>query len=198
MDRKLVLATQNRDKARELVAMTSGLGIEVLTIDAFPAVGEVEETGETLEENALLKARAVFRVAGVPALADDSGLEVYYLAGAPGVFSSRYSGPGATYESNCRKLLAEMLGVPPRRRKARFRSVLAFVTHEGEQVVEGIVGGTITEERRGTNGFGYDPVFLPDGSALTFAEMSAEEKNRISHRGRALQNIRPVLEGYFR
>jgi XTP/dITP diphosphohydrolase len=197
MERKLVLATRNTDKARELRALTSDLGIDVLTLDAFPGVGEIAETGETLEENALIKARAVFGSTRLPSLADDSGLEVHYLAGEPGVFSSRFAGPGATYESNCRKLLDAMLGVPPRRRKARFRCVLAFKTSDGDQVVEGIVRGTITEEPQGRHGFGYDPVFLPEGSQRTLAEMLPGEKNLISHRARALQMIRPVLEEYF-
>ena len=197
MERKLVLATQNRDKVRELTALTSDLGIEMLTLDAFPQIGEIEETGETLEENALIKARAVFRSVGLPSLADDSGLEVHYLGGAPGVRSSRFSGPGATYESNCRKLLDAMLGVPARRRRARFRCVLALVTPDGEELVEGVVTGTITEEPRGKQGFGYDPVFLPGESQRTFAEMLTEEKNRISHRARALQKVRSLLEQYF-
>jgi len=198
MERKLVLATQNRDKVRELSALTSDLNLEALTLDAFPQIGEIEETGETLEENALIKAHTVFRSVGLPALADDSGLEVHYLGGAPGVLSSRFSGPGATYEANCRKLLEAMLGVPARRRKARFRCVLAFVTPDAEELVEGMVTGTITEEPRGSHGFGYDPVFLPEGSQHTFAEMLTEEKNRISHRARALLKIRPVLGQYFK
>ncbi len=198
MERKLVLATQNKDKARELEALASGLDLSILTLDAFPNVGEITEDGETLEENALIKARTVFRITGLPSLADDSGLEVYYLNGAPGVFSSRYSGPGATYDSNCRKLLEQMLGVPPRRRHAQFRSVLAFTGPGMEEVVEGVCRGVITEDAAGVNGFGYDPVFIPDGSRLTFAEMAPVEKNKISHRSRALQAIRPLLEQYFR
>jgi XTP/dITP diphosphohydrolase len=198
MDRKLVLATHNKDKARELVALSSVFNLDVLTLDSFPEIGEIDETGETLEENALIKARAVFRHSGLPSLADDSGLEVYYLGGDPGVISSRYSGQGATYVSNCRKLLDALLGVPPRRRKARFRCVLAFVTKTGEQLVEGVVMGSISEDPRGTHGFGYDPVFLPEGSLRTFAEMSPEEKNILSHRAKALAGIKPILESYFR
>jgi XTP/dITP diphosphohydrolase len=197
LERKLVLATQNKDKAGELSALASHLGLGVLTLDAFPSIGEIAETGETLEENALIKARAVFRATGLPSLADDSGLEVYYLGGAPGVLSSRFSGPGATYESNCRKLLEEMLGVPPRRRNARFRCVLAFVTSDSVETAEGIVRGTIVEEPQGTNGFGYDPVFLPEGSPRTFAGMTAAEKNLISHRSRALEKLKPILDRYF-
>ena len=198
MERKLVLATRNKDKVRELEALTVDLNLHIVTLDSFPGIGEITEDGETLEENALIKGGTVFRITGLPSLADDSGIEVYYLNGAPGVFSSRFSGPGATYESNYRKLLGQMVGVPPRRRTAQFRSVLAFVSDGAEETVEGICRGTIAEEPEGKNGFGYDPVFVPEGSHLTFAEMSAAEKNRISHRSRALHNIRPVLERYYR
>jgi XTP/dITP diphosphohydrolase len=197
MERKLVLATHNKDKARELEALTQGLALDILTLDSFPQVGEIVENGETLEENALIKARTVFNMTGLPSLADDSGLEVYYLNGAPGVFSSRFSGPGATYQSNCRKLLEEMLGVPPRRRYAQFRSVLAFVNNGKAEIVEGVCRGRIAEEPAGSNGFGYDPVFVPDGSEMTFAEMTPAEKNRVSHRSMALQKIRPILEKYL-
>lgn len=198
MDRKLVLATQNKDKARELQSLTADLGLQVLTLEDFPSIGEIVEDGATLEENALKKAGAVFEATGLPSLADDSGLEVHYLRGDPGVYSSRYAGPGATYQSNCRKLLAEMLGVAPRRRGARFRSVLALVADGTVKTVEGICRGVITEQPRGKNGFGYDPVFEPVGSSLTFAEMDPTEKNRISHRGKALELIRPVLLEFFR
>jgi XTP/dITP diphosphohydrolase len=193
----LVLATNNLDKVRELKEMLPGTGIEVHTLSEFPQVGPVSEDGATLEENALKKARVVFRATGIPALADDSGLEVHYLRGEPGLFSSRYSGEGATYESNCRKLLAAMLGVPPRRRGARFRSVIAFVGKNVEELVEGVCRGSITESPRGANGFGYDPIFVPAGYNLTFAEMDPAMKNRISHRALALQKAVPVVEKYF-
>jgi len=197
MEAKLVLATNNKDKARELQSLTGGLGIAILLLDAFPSMGEIVEDGATLEENALKKAREAFRHTGLPSLADDSGLEVHYLRGEPGVYSSRYSGPGATYESNCRKLLEEMKGVAPRRRGARFRSVLAFVAPEMETTVEGVCRGVITESPRGANGFGYDPVFAPVNSAGTFAEMTPIEKNSLSHRAKALRLMLPVLGTFF-
>lgn len=196
--RRLVLATHNRHKAEELRALLRTTDIEVLTLDAFPQVGEIEEDNPTLEGNALKKARQVFRLTGMPSLADDTGLEVDALGGAPGVHSSRYAGPGATYADNVRKLLQELKDVPPHRRTARFRCVLAFVApHNVERVVEGECRGTILHEPRGLHGFGYDPVFLPDGFTETFAEMNAATKNRISHRGEALRRIEPVLVEYF-
>ena len=197
MDRKLVLATHNKDKARELQTLCSDFGLHVLTLDDLSPIGEIIEDGETLEENALKKARAVFGATGIPSLADDSGLEVHYLRGEPGIYTARYSGPGASYQSNCKKLLTEMRGVPPRRRGARFRTVLAFIAEGTEETVEGICKGTITEEPLGKNGFGYDPVFLPVGALRTFAEMDPDEKNRISHRGKALELIRPLLSEFF-
>ena len=195
--KRIVLATHNRDKARELQAILRETHIDVLTLDDFPHIAEIPEDGMTLEENALKKARTVFDATRVPALADDSGLEVHYLNMEPGVFSSRYSGPGATYESNCKKLLEELRGVPPRRRAARFRCVLALVASGVEKTVEGICQGSITEETRGFHGFGYDPVFLPIGHRETLSEMGPEKKNRISHRFDALQKIKPIIEAYM-
>ncbi len=195
---KLLLATNNRDKVKELSAVLGGLGPDIVSLDAYPSVGKVEEDGETLEENALKKAREVFRQTGLPSIADDTGLEVYYLNNEPGVFSSRYAGPAASYADNCRKLADRMKGVPARRRGAQFRCVIAFVAPEGfERSVEGVCPGVIIESPRGHGGFGYDPLFLPDGQSRTFAELEIREKNRISHRGRALQALKPVLLEYF-
>lgn len=194
--RQLLLATHNRHKAREFQTLLTDLGIEVLTLDAFPQVGEIVEDGETLEANALKKAREVHRLTGLPSLADDTGLEVFYLNGAPGVYSARYAGPAATYADNCRKLLAVMRGVPPRRRGARFRCVLALVGWGPEELLaEGSCPGVITESERGTNGFGYDPLFLPDGFTVTYAEMDDAAKNSISHRGRASRKMKELLSG---
>ena len=195
---RLVLATHNRHKARELEALLQDAGIEILTLDAFPHVGKIEEDSPTLEGNALKKAREVFRQTGLPSLADDTGLEVDALGGAPGVFSSRYAGPQATYADNVAKLLKELQGVADAERTARFRCVLAFVAHNGvEHVVEGVCRGSIIREPRGLHGFGYDPVFLPEGFSQTFAEMDADTKNRISHRAAALHRIKPLLLEYF-
>ncbi|HET6874825.1 MAG TPA: RdgB/HAM1 family non-canonical purine NTP pyrophosphatase [Acidimicrobiales bacterium] len=176
-----VLATANRDKAAEIEAI---LGPGVGLVPRPDSVGDVDETGETLEENARLKAKALVDATGRPAIADDTGLEVRALDGRPGVYSARFAGPDATYADNVALLLREMNGVADRR--ARFRTVALALWPDGREVVaEGAVEGTIVQEARGTNGFGYDPVFEPDGTGRTFAEMSVDEKNAVSHRGRA-------------
>lgn len=191
---KLLLATHNKHKAEEFQAMVGDLGVRVLTLDAFPQVGEIVEDAGTIEGNALKKAREVFEKTGLPSMADDTGLEVFYLNKAPGVYSSRYAGPEATYADNCRKLLAEMKGVPPRRRNAQFRCVLALVAPGVAPIfAEGVCRGVITESPRGEGGFGYDPIFLPDGHKQTFGEMPLDVKNGISHRGNALRKMRELL-----
>ena len=189
---RLILATHNPDKRSELRTMLEtslGTHVELLTLDEIdPPIGDIEETGSTLEENALIKARTVFELTGIPAVADDTGLEVEALGGAPGVYSARYSGEGATYDSNIAKLLRELGNAGDRR--AKFSTVIAFCpSAEEEHLFRGEVEGIIARERRGTNGFGYDPVFIPEGSARSFAEMDAKEKNAISHRGRAMQSF---------
>ena len=195
----LVFASRNKDKAKEVTALLQGLGVEVVTLDGFPQVGPIEEDADTLEGNALKKAREVFRQTGIPSVADDTGLEVFYLNDAPGVYSSRFAGPGATYADNCIKLLDRLKGVPPRRRAARFRTVVAFAAPGNlERTAEGVCAGSIIESPRGEGGFGYDPVFLPTGSTETFAEMSTDEKNRVSHRAKALEALRPILLEYFK
>jgi XTP/dITP diphosphohydrolase len=195
---RLLLATHNKHKAEELQALLREVDVEVLTLDAFPQVGDIEEDADTLEGNALKKAREVFRQTSLPSLADDTGLEVEALNGAPGVLSSRYAGPNATYADNVATLLRDMQHVPAEQRTARFRCVLAFVAPNGvEEIVEGVCQGTITREPRGIGGFGYDPIFLPDGHQLTFAEMPMEVKNTISHRARALARMKSVLIHYF-
>jgi len=195
----LLLATHNKHKADELQAMLNDLGLEVVTLDAYPQVGEILEDAGTIEGNALKKAKEVFGLIGVPAIADDTGLEVFYLNKAPGVYSSRYAGPDATYADNCRKLLGSMKGVPPRRRGAQFRCVLAFVAPGMAPILEeGICRGSITEEPHGEGGFGYDPVFLPDGYTQTFAEMLPDVKNTISHRGVALQKMKDTLKSHLK
>jgi XTP/dITP diphosphohydrolase len=196
---KLLLATHNRDKMREYREMLGDLSVNLLTLEDFPDVGEIIEDADTIEGNALKKAREAFRLTGMPVVADDTGLEVFYLNGEPGVYSSRYSGPGASYDENCRKLLKNLRGVPPRRRGAQFRSVLAFIPFEGgEEIVEGICDGTITENPTGGNGFGYDPIFLPRGYTETFGEMNLDLKNRISHRARAFHELRALLTKYLK
>jgi XTP/dITP diphosphohydrolase len=196
--KQLLLATNNKHKAEEFKALLGDLGIEILTLDRFPRIGEVVEDADTIEGNAEKKAEEVFRATNLPTLADDSGLEVHYLDREPGVYSSRYAGPEATYADNCRKLLLKLRGVPPRRRAARFRCVLCFIAPNSvRNRVEGICRGTIVESPRGTGGFGYDPAFLPDSHSKTLAEMTPEEKNSLSHRARAVQLIKPHLISYF-
>lgn len=194
---QLVLATHNKHKAEEFQSMMAGTGIEILTLDKFSRVGDIHEDGETLEANALKKAREVFRLTSLPALGDDTGLEVHYLNEAPGIFSARYAGPTASYSDNVKKLLAALKGVPPRRRAARFRCALAFVAPGVERSVDGICRGTIIEASRGSGGFGYDSVFVPAGYVETFAEMSMEVKNTLSHRALAAQQMKNVLLGHF-
>ncbi len=184
---RLVLATANPDKARELAALLEGFDVS-----PRPAsLPDVDETADTLEGNARLKAAAVMHATGKPAVADDTGLEVDALGGRPGVFAARYAGPGATYADNVNKLLRELEGVPAERRTATFRTVAVALFPDGREVVaEGRVTGTIAEAPRGEGGFGYDPVFVPDGGdGRTFAEMTAEEKSAVSHRGRAVRAL---------
>jgi XTP/dITP diphosphohydrolase len=182
-----VLATANRHKAEEMRAVLRGLDIEVLARpDDAP---EVDETEDSLEGNALLKARALVDATGKAAIADDTGLFVDALDGRPGVHSARYAGERATYDDNVEKLLGELDGVAPQDRTARFRTVIAVAYPNGESFwVEGVLEGTITETPMGGGGFGYDPVFTPsDGDGRTLAELAPDEKNEISHRGRALR-----------
>jgi XTP/dITP diphosphohydrolase len=197
--KQLVIATHNRHKSAEFQSLLGNLGVEVLTLEGFPGIGPIAEDAGTLEGNALLKAHAVFQATGLPSLADDTGLEVHYLNEAPGVHSSRYAGIGVSYEENVKKLLKDLRGVPPRRRGARFRAVLTFLAPgTNPRTAEGICRGVIIEEPSGIGGFGYDPIFLPNGQQQTFAEMDPELKNRLSHRGRAITGILPYLSHYFR
>ncbi|HLU53020.1 MAG TPA: RdgB/HAM1 family non-canonical purine NTP pyrophosphatase [Acidimicrobiia bacterium] len=186
---RLLIATKNTGKLQEMEAILRGMGLaeELVTGLDLP---DVDEVGETLEENAILKARTAAEATGLPALADDTGLEVDHLGGAPGVHTARYAGPDATFDDNMDKLLRELEGVDDR--SARFVTVVALAFPDGEYVTaEGVVAGRIAEQRRGETGFGYDPVFEIDGR--TYAEMSAEEKNRFSHRARALAELGRTL-----
>jgi XTP/dITP diphosphohydrolase len=195
---QLVLGTHNKDKGEEFKSLLGGLDVEILTLEQFPHIGEIVEDSETLEGNAQKKAEEVFRMTHLPTLADDSGLEVHYLNDEPGVYSSRYAGPDATYQDNCKKLLSNLRGVPPRRRAARFRCVLCFIAPGNvRSLAEGICNGVIIESPRGTTGFGYDPVFLPGGYSKTLAEMTPSEKNLLSHRAKAIETIKPALTSYF-
>ncbi len=182
---KLVFATKNRGKLAEARAI---LGHDVTGGEALP---EVDETGATFEENALLKARSAFAATGLPALADDSGLEVDALGGRPGVASARYGGPGLDDAGRRKKLLQEMTGRSDRR--ARFVCAIAYVAAGVEKVARGTCEGRLLDEERGTGGFGYDPLFVPDGYEQSFGELSSEVKNRLSHRAKALAIARAWL-----
>lgn len=191
---QLVLATNNRDKVREIKHLLEELPVTILTADDFLDFPDPEETGSTLVENAILKARAIAEFCELPALADDSGLEVDALDGAPGVYSSRYAGENVTYKDNYTKLLIEMAGVQQEKRKARFRCVIAIVWEDGSvDTVEGVAEGLITTTVIGDKGFGYDPVFFYPPMNKCFSEMSLDEKNQVSHRGRALQAARELI-----
>lgn len=189
--RKLVLATRNTHKLVELERILNGLPVDLVSA-ADLDLPEVDETGETFTENALCKARAAAAASGLPALADDSGLVVDQLDGEPGVRSARYAGPNADDEANLRLVLERLVGLPGR--SARFVCVAALVAPDGQEwTAEGVVDGHVVDEPRGTGGFGYDPIFQPVGELRTTAEMSPEEKDAISHRGKAFRAIRPFL-----
>ncbi len=197
MTARLALATRNAGKIREIRHILADLDVELLGADEFPPFPEPEESGESFLENAIAKARAVHRATGLPALADDSGIEVDALGGGPGVRSARYGGPGLSDADRWRRLLAELEGVPPERRGARFRCVAALVpapgSRDGAIWTEGFLHGRIAEAPRGANGFGYDPVFYLPELGRTVAEMTAEEKNAISHRYRAFLEMKHLL-----
>jgi len=183
---KLIIATRNAHKLEEIRAIFDFHSLEVLSAFDFPEIPDVVEDGDTLEANAEKKAVEIAKATSCWALADDSGLEVAALGGAPGVYSARYAGEQCSYSDNNDKLLRELAGKSDR--SAQFRTVIALSDPEGNvQTVEGACPGLIIEALRGTNGFGYDPLFVPEGYTETFAELSAEIKNRISHRARALQ-----------
>lgn len=196
---KLVLATRNAHKVSELKQLLKGEAIQVLSLDDFAEFPEVVEDGTTFRENALKKAREVCQATGLPALADDSGLEVDLLNGAPGVYSARFSGPNATNAENNRKLLELLKPYPElEERSARFKSVIALVLPDGrEKVVEGSAEGYILSDLRGTEGFGYDPLFYVPEYDATFAELPMEVKNRISHRGKAFSLIVEEIRKLF-
>jgi len=198
---RIVLASGNAGKLRELRALLRPLALAVIPQGAL-GIDSPPETGTSFLENALLKARHAARAAQLPALADDSGLEVDALAGAPGVWSARFARPGASDEENLRHLLAELAGVPDARRRARYQCVMVLVRSaqdEAPLIARGTWEGHIAREPRGAGGFGYDPVFVPAGSRRTAAELSSTEKNAVSHRGQALAALVAALKagGYI-
>jgi non-canonical purine NTP pyrophosphatase (RdgB/HAM1 family) len=192
---RLALATGNRGKIREIRNLLDGLDIEVLTCDDLDGWPDLVERGETFEENAATKALELSRWAGMPALADDSGLEVEALGGEPGVRSARYAGTQGDDAANIARLLREMDGIPAARRGARFVCVLVLASPQGESIeIRETCEGSVTTVPKGELGFGYDPVFVPTGMDRTLAEMDLGEKNAISHRGKALRRLRAMLE----
>ncbi len=190
----VVVATFNPDKARELEELLHLDGATFTCLRDVPGATAPEEVGGTLAENALIKARAAFRLTGATCLADDTGLEVDALDGRPGVHASRFAGPGATYADHVRKLLAELRGVEPARRTARFRCACVACLPDGRELLaEGVLEGRIIESPRGANGFGYDPVFEVEGVGRTLAELPDAEKNALSHRARAVRALAAKL-----
>ncbi|NGO47795.1 RdgB/HAM1 family non-canonical purine NTP pyrophosphatase [Streptomyces ureilyticus] len=193
---RLILATRNHGKLTELKAILAAADLhhDLVCADAYPDIPDVKETGVTFAENALLKAHALAQATGLPAVADDSGLCVDVLGGAPGIFSARWSGSHGDDRANLTLLLDQLSDVPDQHRAAHFTCAAALALPDGtERVVEGRLRGTLRREPAGTHGFGYDPILQPDGDTRTCAEMSPEEKNEISHRGKAFRGLVPVL-----
>jgi XTP/dITP diphosphohydrolase len=191
---RLILATRNAHKLREIAAILAGAPVELVGLADFPDAPDVEETGETLEENALLKAASAAEHTGLAAAADDTGLFVDALDGAPGVRSARYAGPECLYEKNNARLLAELGDLPPEKRAARFECVVALVVPGRLRMFfRGVLPGRIVEAPRGENGFGYDPIFRPEGLQFTLAEIEPEAKNAISHRSIAFRRLGDFL-----
>lgn len=193
---RIVAATQNSHKIREMEAITADFGMEILSQqEAGLPVLDIEENGTTFEENSTIKARTICSMSGLPAIADDSGLSVDALDGAPGIFSARYAGPEADDQANNAKLLEALRAVPETERTGRYVSVITLAYPDGRLLsARGECTGILLTAPRGAGGFGYDPLFVPDGTNTTFAEMTAELKNQISHRARALARLRELLE----
>jgi len=191
---KIVLATRNPGKLAELRRILAPYDVELVGLDEVPDAGEIAETGATFAENAMIKAREVARVSGLVAIADDSGLTVDALNGMPGVLSARWSGRHGDDSANLELVLGQIADVPDGRRGAAFVCAAAAAAPDGrEVVVEQELTGSLLREGRGTNGFGYDPIFVPDGESRTTAEMAPEEKDAISHRGKAFRALAPLL-----
>jgi XTP/dITP diphosphohydrolase len=193
----IILATKNRHKLEEIQRICKDLAVEWIGLSDLSQSVEIEENGESFEENALIKARGVHRVTELPVVADDSGLIVDALNGAPGIYSSRFSGPDATTEENNALLLKKLQNVPDEKRTARFVTVAAFVDANLEKLFRGEIEGKIIRIPRGDTGFGYDPLFQPEGYEKTFAELGEEVKNSISHRARAFNQLKQFLKEYY-
>ena len=194
LKKQLLTATNNKDKVKEIIELLKVLNIDVITLNDLNLNVDVEEDKDTLEGNALKKAEEIWQHVQIPCSADDTGLFVHALNGAPGVFSSRYAGENVSYSDNRRKLLNELDGVPLANRTAYFRTVVCYYYAKDKyELFEGVCEGKITLTERGDKGFGYDAVFLPDGFENTFAELNREEKNRISHRAKAFEKLKAYL-----
>ncbi len=191
---KIVLATRNNDKIDEIEDLLINIDAEIFALDDFNDLPEIIEDGTSLKENAYKKAKITFEKTGILSLADDTGLEVDALDGKPSVYSSRFAGENASYADNVNNLLKLMEGVPNEQRTARFRCIISIVGDGIAEFAEGVCGGVITDQKRGDNGFGYDPVFLVPQYNRTFSEMSREKKNEISHRGIALKKAKAILK----
>ena len=195
---QIVAATQNLNKLREISLITSKFGMELVPMKELLGDLDIEENGETCRENSLTKSRTVCRLTGKAAIADDSGIAVDFLGGAPGVHSARYAGGHGDDVANRRKILAEMVGVPMDKRTAQFICVISYISPDGVEIVaEGICPGHVSFEERGTGGFGYDSIFIPEGYDETFAEMPAEVKNTIGHRALALKKLHEEFEAVY-
>lgn len=190
---KLLLATQNQHKVEEISRLLSPFDLEMVSLLEFPAMGDVVEDGDSLEANALIKAKAGFEYTSLPTIADDTGLSVDALNGAPGVYAARYAGENATYADNVDKMLKALAGVPPSQRQALFQTVAVYYDGGEPIFALGEVHGMITEERMGDSGFGYDPIFYIPEKEKTYAQLTLAEKNELSHRQRALNNLIEVL-----
>ena len=193
---KIILATHNIDKCKELQKSLNNPSIDIVTLKAYPTIGEIVEDGQTLTENAFIKSRTVFKLTNIPTISDDTGLFVDALGGKPGIYSARYAGENSTYLDNVNKLLYDMSNIKKSLRSATFKTVVTYVSKDLELVAEGSVKGFITEKPKGENGFGYDSIFNVEELNKTFAEMTINEKKTISHRSRAINNLISLLNSH--
>tara|TARA_Y100001970_G_scaffold279749_1_gene387615 strand:- start:2930 stop:3526 length:597 start_codon:yes stop_codon:yes gene_type:complete len=191
---EIILATHNLDKCKELQTTFLNTNINILTLKDFPEIEEIIEDGNTLEENAFIKSKTVFNLTNIPTISDDTGLEVDALNGAPGVYSARYAGEQCSYADNVNKLLLDMQNIDKKNRTATFKTVVTYVSKDLELVAEGSVKGIITRKPYGEKGFGYDPIFYVLSENKTFAEMNINEKQKCSHRGNAIANLKKLFE----
>jgi XTP/dITP diphosphohydrolase len=198
--KEIFIASRNTGKITEIREFLDRLGsnIKLKSLLDTPEIPDIEETGSSFEENAFIKAKSVYETVNIPVIADDSGLEVDFLGGKPGVLSARYSGENASDTENCDKLLNELSRVKPSERKARFKCVIIFYGESKTEICEGTCEGLIGMKPSGTGGFGYDPLFIPTGYTKTFAELPIEVKNEISHRGKALKKLENSLKSQIR